>query len=391
MRDPLVWQAGDGPMADWLAGVGDRLLGPQPGGYTVRGDLRWPDQPYGVAIRTGLTPAGVAELLTAEGVDGLHVRTGGGPRLSDPRVEIAPLAEADRGPNGPGVRILHVEAAGAPAGAVPTFARIRTPGELGAWIRLLAPVLADTAPPPAEWPATATATALVTPLGATFHHRRDGILLDLQPLAEAEQRGANATSRVQLQCAAADFPHRAPLLAAAAVLEERPLPGVRDLARWLADLAAAWGGEPVPPPGRWAGAAALPPGTRASVRRIDGDEAELMLSRPGRSELWARGPVAGIATWARPLLDPVLHEEAPSASRRRLARWLEHAGRAALSADAVWSVDRLAEPVSAAALADWLAAHCPGRAVAVDRLTDGAVTLTGIRTADGRATVTGHR
>ena len=116
-----------------------------------------------------------------------------------------------------------------------------------------------------------------------------------------------------------------------------------------------------------------------------------MLRRPGRSELWARGPVAGIATWARPLLDPVLHEEAPSASRRRLARWLEHVGRAALGADAVWSVDRLAEPVDAAALADWLATHCPGRAVAVDRLTDGAVTLAGTRTADGRATVTGHR
>jgi hypothetical protein len=386
LRDPLVWRAGDGPMAEWLAGVGERLLGPQPGGCTVRGDLRWPDQPYGVPVGTGLSLDQVAELLTAEGVDGLYVRTGGGPRLAGPWVEIAPLAEGDRGPDGPGVRILQVEPAGAPAGTVPVFARIRTPDGLGAWIGLLAPLLAQ-APPPARWPAT----TLATPLGATFHHRRDGILLDLQPLAEAEQRGVNATSRVQLQCAAADFPQRTVLLAAAAVLEERPLPGVRDLAGWLAELAAAWGGQPVPVPGRWAGAAALPPGTRASVRRIEGDEAELMLRRPGRSELWARGPVTRVAGWARPLLDPALHEEVPTASRRRLARWLEHTGRAALGAGARWSVDRLAEPLTAVGLADWLAAHCPGRAVAVERVTAEAVTLTGTRTADGRATVTGRR
>ncbi|MFE3112804.1 hypothetical protein ACFXKJ_34455 [Kitasatospora indigofera] len=386
MRDPLEWRPGDGPLAAWLELAGELLAGPQPDGYVVRGDVRWPDQPYGVELARGLTPAAVAGLLTAEGVAGLHVRTSGGRRFAEPHLEIAPTAEPGPGPDGPGVRILHVTPAGVPAGTVPLAGRIRTPAELAGWLGRLSPLLPG-GMPGFDW----AGTALAEPLGATLLLRRDSVLLTLQPLEAAERNGVDATSRLVLTSRAPDLAEHAALLGPPAVLEERALPTVRDLGRWLGELAAGWGSGPPPKPGRLAGAAPLPRATRASVRRIEDGEAELMLRRHGRSELWVRGPAPEVAAWALPLLEPAVHEEAPAGSRRRLTRWLERVGGAVLGGPAVWTVSGLAAPLSAAELAGRLPALCPGRAFAVDRAGAGELTLGGTRTPDGWVTVTGRR
>ncbi|OKI30566.1 hypothetical protein [Streptomyces sp. CB03911] len=386
MRDPLEWRAGDGPLAAWLERVTELLAGPQPDGYVVRGDLRWPDQPYGVELARGLTPAGVAELLTAEGVDGLHVRTSGGRLFAEPHLEIAPTADADLGPDGPGVRILHVAPVGVPAGTVPLIGRIRTPDELAGWLGGLSPLLPG-GMPGFDW----SRTALAEPLGATLLRRRDSVLLTLQPLEAAERSGVDGTSRLILDSRARDLAGHAALLGTPVVLEERALSTVGELGRWLGELAAGWGSAPLPRPGLLAGAAPLPRATRASVRRIEDGEAELMLRRHGRSELWVRGPAPEVAAWAVPLLEPAVHEEAPAGSRRRLARWLERVGGSVLGGPAVWTVSAAAAPLSAVELADWLLAHCPGRALAVDRAGAGVLTLGGTRTSDGWVTVTGRR
>ncbi|MFC9330120.1 hypothetical protein [Kitasatospora sp. NPDC057015] len=386
MRDPMVWQAGDGPLAAWLEWVGERLAGPQPGGYTVRGDVRWPDQPYGVGIGHGLSPAALAELLLAEGVDGLYVRTTGGRLFAEPHLEIAPLAVPDLSPGGPGARILLAAPAGAPAGTVPLVARVRTPAELGDWLGRLSPLL----PGPvsaSDWPGS----LLAEPLGVTFLRRRDEVLLVFQSLADAERGAVNPTSRLILSSAVPQLAGRVALLGSPAVLEERAVPTVRDLGRWLRELAAAWGGPALPEVGRWAGAAPLPAATRASVRRVEEDTAELMLRRRGGPEVWARGPASRIAAWAAPLLDPAVHAQVPSASRRRLDRWLERVGRAVLGGPAQWTVEGLADPLTTTDLARWLALHCPGRELAVDRVGEGAVTLNRTRTYDGWVTVSGHR
>ncbi|MCX5208887.1 hypothetical protein OG689_06205 [Kitasatospora sp. NBC_00240] len=386
MRDPLEWRAGDGPLAAWLELVGERLAGPQPDGYVVRGDVRWPDQPYGVVLAGGLAPAAVAELLTAEGVDGLYVRTSGGRRFAEPHLEIAPTTEPDLGPDGPGVRILHVTPAGVPAGTVPLVGRIKAPAELAGWLGRLSPLLPG-GMPGFEWPGT----ALAEPLGVTLLRRRDTVLLSLQPLAAAERSGTDAAFRLILGSRADALAGHAGLLGSPAVLEERAPSTVRDLARWLGELAAGWGSGPVPRPGLLAGAAPLPRATRASVRRIEDGEAELMFRRHGRPELWARGPASEVSRWALPLLEPAVHEEAPAGSPRRLTAWLERVGRAVLGGPAAWTVDGLAAPLAAAELAGWLLAHCPGRAVAVDRVGGGGLTLGGTRTPAGWVTVTGRR
>ncbi|MFD1656684.1 hypothetical protein ACFSL4_00140 [Streptomyces caeni] len=69
MGDPLVWRRGDGPVAAWLERTADLLVGPQPDGHEVRGDIHWPDQPYGRITHQGLGLPDLAEVLTAARID----------------------------------------------------------------------------------------------------------------------------------------------------------------------------------------------------------------------------------------------------------------------------------------------------------------------------------
>ncbi|WP_377274561.1 hypothetical protein [Peterkaempfera sp. SMS 1(5)a] len=373
-------------MAEWLEWADAQLIGPQSGGYSVWGDLRWPDQPYGVVLRSGLTPAGVADLLTAERVDGLYVRTSGGARLDEPSVEIAPLAEPDTRPGGHGTRILLARASGAPAGAVPVTARVRTPADLCSWLRRLSPLLPG-GTGAADWPVG----TLAAPLAATFHHRRDDILLVLQPLEQAEQFGANASAQLLVRCSRADVARHAAALGSRAVLEARPTANMHELHRWLGELCEAWGSAPLPGMGMWAGASPLPGGTRASVHRIEEGAAELVLCRKGRSELTVRGPLADVAHWAGPLLDPGLHDQVAATSRRRVAGWLKRTEQAVFGTSAAWTVEQAQDPLPSAELAAWLSSHHSDCRIAVSGVADGAVTLIGTRSTPGAVAVTGRR
>ncbi|GJF33574.1 hypothetical protein KNE206_62740 [Kitasatospora sp. NE20-6] len=384
MRDPLVWRCGDGPMADWLERVAELVVGPQPDGYRVWGDLRWPDQVYGRVVASGLTPAQLAEVFTAEGFDGLYADTHGGATLDAPTVHIAPLTWEDRGPSGQGVRILHAEPAGPVGGRVRIAAPLHTPDELTAWMRQLSPVLPDPAPR-VDWPASAG----TTPLAGTFLHRRDTLLLCLDTL-ESRQRPGNASNRLRLHIPTDGATWPASPAGRTALPADRSVTSVQELADWLGELGVHWSGGPLPRVGMWAGASPLPRGTLASAQESADGLGVLRFARPGRPGLSARGPAAGIADWAVPLLEPAVHEDVPAQLRRFLARWLRKVEQAAFAGPAEWTVSGFPGPFSSAQLAQWLNAHCGDGRIAVDRLADGAVVLNGAVTPGGETAVTGR-
>ncbi|GAA2785023.1 hypothetical protein GCM10010441_07550 [Kitasatospora paracochleata] len=378
VRGPLVWRAGDGPLADWLARVDGQLVGPQPRGYALWGDRTWPDRPYGRVLADGLTPAALAERLTAEGVDGLYARTTGGATLDTPRLEIALLAEPDR----LAAPLLGAEPGGTPAGPVPLVARVRTPADLGAFLTRWAPLLPGGVPA-FDWPDE----PLDQPLGATVLHLHDSLRLLLQPLAAAEQRGVDAATRLLVDLPAADVEGHAAMLGSAAVLAEHRPRTLGDLGRWLVDLAELWADPaPLPALGLWQGASALPRDTVAAVTRIDSGQPRLTLRRHGHRELTAQGPVTTFAAWAAPLLTAEVHAAVCPGGRKKLLRWLERVERAVLDGPARWTVGD-GVPLTTGQLADLLAADGnPDQPLTVAHLGPATLDL-----AAGRLTVTGRR
>jgi len=421
--DPLVWRSGDGPMADWLERMTDLLVGPQPHGYRVWGDQRWPDQIYGRQTASGLTLAALAEIFTGEGFDGLYVDTAGGLRLDSPTLHIQPLVWQDRGPDSGGVRVMFAEPSGPPAGRVRIFAPLRSPAELAAWIEQLSPLL-PAGMPEVRWPRGVGET----PLAGSFLHRRDRILLGLDTFDSTEPSFGNIGSVLRVtvptdgtapqtvsgrvrgavrragsrrvpgfvrQTGPAPARSVVPQEGSApvdrsALLAGRGVSSIEELADWLGELSALWNGQPLPKTGRWTGVQSLPRGTRASARESADGPVVLELSRENRPALSVQGPGAEIASWAAPLLVPAVHEEVSSYLPRTVARWLRKVEQAVFAGPAAWTVPGAPTPLSSEQLARWLRTNCPGRQIAVDWIADGAVRLNGALTPTGESTVTGR-
>jgi hypothetical protein len=68
------------------------------GGFRVIGDVRWPDEPYGRQLHSGLDAAGLAEVFRDAGVAALYVSTTCGLELSSATVEIMPVPVGPPGP-----------------------------------------------------------------------------------------------------------------------------------------------------------------------------------------------------------------------------------------------------------------------------------------------------
>ncbi|MEW2396185.1 hypothetical protein [Streptomyces sp. NPDC046862] len=388
MEDPLVWRAGDGPAGEWLERVLDLLAGPQPDGYLVRGDIRWPDHPYGRWTHRGLDVSGLAEVLAAEGVDGLCALTHDGDAPDTGRVAIEPLVWQDRGPQADPVPFAEATPLGTSAGRVRLSAEVRSLADLGAWLGQLSPLLTDALPDPG-W----SAAPLDVPLAAAFLHRRDGILVSVHSLESRQRQGAGAGRQMLLRSDATRLPGHARLLGGDAVVQTRPVRTVADLASWLNGLAEAWQVRPLMRPGAWAGAAPLPPLSRAQVWSIEDGAPVLMVHRKGPRTMMVRGPAAELARWAAPLLEPVVHEDVPvSAHRLRLARWLRQIEGAVFRGPAAWTVPHVAAPLESAELAAWLHTHCPDGRMGVGGIADGTAELLGAHTSRGAGlTITGRR
>lgn len=386
MEDLLLWRAGDGPMVEWLERVLDLLAGPQPSGYLVRGDIRWPEDPYGRWTHRGLDVPGLAEALTAAGVDGLCALTHYGDTPDTGRVAIEPLVWQELGPRADPVPFAEATPLGTSAGRVRLSTEIRSLAELGAWLGQLSPLLPKAIPDP-QW----STEPLSVPLAAVFVHRRDHVLVCVDTLESRQRLGANATRQVLLRSDVARLPAHARLLGGRAAVQTHPVKTVADLASWLNGLAGVWQGRPLPKPGMWAGAAPLPPLGRACVWSIEDGAPQLMVQRKGLPEVIVRGPAAELAQWAAPLLAPAVHEGVPASARRRLARWLRQIEDAVFRGPAAWTVTDVDTPLDSADLAAWLNAHCPDGQLGVGTVADGTAELLGARTSHGHLTVTGRR
>ncbi|MPY60605.1 hypothetical protein [Streptomyces spongiae] len=384
MEDLLVWRAGDGPLADWLERVLELLAGPQPEGYLVRGDVHWPDQPYGRNLHHGLDVPGLAEALTAEGVDALCAITHRGHTPDTGRVSIEPLVWRAPGPQTGTIPVAEAVPLGTPAGRVRLSAEVRSLADLGTWLGRLSPLLPTALPDP-EW----SAAPLRVPLAAAYLHRRDDVMVCVDTLESREGIG-NPTRQVLLRCDIARLSDDVRLLGERAVVETRHMETVDDMASWLNRLAETWRSPPLPKPGRWAGATALPPMSRGQVWSVEDGAPHLLVERKGPRSVFVHGPAAELARWAAPLLEPFVHEDVPASSRRHLARWLRRVEHTLFQGPAIWSVTGVDEPLDSADLAAWLHAHSPDSRMGVGNIADGTAELLGARTSRGGLTVTGR-
>ncbi|MGW1091676.1 hypothetical protein ACWD4L_36785 [Streptomyces sp. NPDC002596] len=385
----LVWRDGEQPLDAWIGWVRTCLVGD--GGFRVIGDVRWPDEPYGRQLHSGLDAAGLAKVFRAAGVTALYVSTTRGLALSSPTVEIMPVPV---GPPGPPLPRAQVE----PGGSVRLGAPVRNCAELDAWLAQLSALLPQ--PVPARG---GSDEPFARPLAGGLLGRPDGIRVCLDTLESRLRPNGNPTSVVSLVATAERLAGDTALLRDPRVVEETAVAHVHELAEVLAALERVWspggvpGGSPFTGLGIWAGSAVVGPGSRVRVVRIEYGRARLSIARKRLPELRAEGPVGELARWAGPLLDPAVHATAYAGRRRALVKWLERLERAVFGGPARWSVsggrDEEVPPGSldTSGLGQWLHSRFPGQRVSAGLVTADSLRLDDLLTATGRLTVTAHR
>ncbi|MEV0090938.1 hypothetical protein [Streptomyces sp. NPDC050738] len=387
----IVWHAGEQPLGEWIQWVRECLVGDSR--FTVVGEVRWEDQPYGRELHTGLDAAALAEVFGGAGIASLYVSTTPGAELSSPTVEIMPVPAA--GQQGPPL----LRARATPSGRVRLAAPVLSGADLDRWLRQLSPLLPE--PVPVREGST---EPFARPLATGLLCRPDHLMVCLDTLETRVRPFGNPSSVVSLISTAERIAQDTALLRHPCVTEPRPVPAVSDLADVLAGLESVWrpGGPHVDSPftglGWWAGAHPLPSGSRIEVVRIEHGRARLRMSRKGRSGIDATGPVAELSTWARPLLDQAVHDDAYAGLRRPLARWLEQLERAVFGTGVVrWRVSGLPPGevgpalLDAPALAQWLHVRFPRARVHVEHLSEEKAELGGLRIDNGRVLVVARR
>ncbi|WP_392667619.1 hypothetical protein [Streptomyces sp. LN785] len=385
----LVWRDGEQSLDGWIEWVRRCLVGD--GGFRVIGDVRWPDEPYGRQLHSGLDAAGLAEVFRAAGVAALYVSTTRGLELSSPTVEIMPVPV---GPPGPPPLRAQAE----PGGSVRLGAPVRSGAELDAWLAQLSPLLPHPVPMRGG-----SGTPFARPLAAGLLARPDGVRVCLDTLESRLRPNGNPTSVVTLVSSAERLAADTALLRDPRVVEETAVRTMHDLAGALAALERVWspGGAPAGSPfaglGIWAGSGVVASGSRVRVVRMEHGSARLSIGRTGAPELEAEGPVGELARWARPLLDPAVHATAYAGRRRALVTWLERLERAVFDGPTRWSVsgghgdEASPGPSDASRLGRWLHSRFPQQRVSAGLVTADSLQLADLLTATGRVTVTAHR
>ncbi|WP_329125579.1 hypothetical protein [Streptomyces sp. NBC_01465] len=386
----IVWRAGEQPLEAWLEWVRECLIGDSR--FTVIGEVRQEDQPYGRTLHSGIDAAALAEVFAEAGIEALYVSTTRGLELSSPTVDIIPV------PDDPQLGPPLLWARATPSGRVRLAAPVLSPADLDRWLRQLSPLLPE--PVPVR---EGSAEPFARPLATGLLCRPDRLMVCVDTL-DTRVRPGNPSSVVELTTTADRLGQDAALLRHPCVLKEQPVPAVSELAAVLAGLESIWSAVPSQADspftrlGWWAGAKPLAPGSRIEVVRIEHGSARLRISRKGRFGIDATGPVGELAHWARPLLDPAVHDDAYAGLRRGLATWLEQLQKAVFGAAPVrWRVfgpppGRLQPgPLDASALAQWLHTHFPRERVYVDSLSGDTIELGGLRADSTRVQIRASR
>ncbi|MFF1836486.1 hypothetical protein ACFVXE_20095 [Streptomyces sp. NPDC058231] len=386
----LVWRDGERSLSGWIEWVCRCLVGD--GGFRVIGDVRWPDEPYGRQLHSGLDAAGLADVFRGAGVAALYVSTTRGLELSSPTVEIMPVPV---GPPGPPLLRAQAE----PGGSVRLGAPVRDVAELDSWLTQLSPLLPH--PIPARG---GSDTPFAQPLAGGLLTRPDGIWVCLDTLESRLRPNGNPTSVVSLVSTAERLATDTALLRDPRVVEEIAVRNMHDVAETLAALERVWSPGGVPERsafaglGMWAGSGVVGSGSRVRVVRIEHGSVRLSIGRTRAPTLQAEGMASELSCWARPLLDPAVHSTAYAGRLRALVKWLERQERAVFGGPARWRVSGggkgdEAPPGSldASGLGRWLHSRFPQRRVSTGLVTADSLQLDDLLTATSRLTVTAHR